>query len=146
MPDTPQRPKYDTGLNEHAMSLINYYVGVLPVDATEYEALDHQVRQVLLKHHAHYQAVCKERLYLPRDEMGRGLKCLSHQSELMLLQLHNTLTDGASISTRRAAILKVEQESKTHMALIREFLQAQYENRRDFDKSVSSRGSAEHSV
>ena len=114
------------GINEHALSLINYYVGVLPIDPTEYEALDHEVRQILLKHHVHYQPACKERLYLPRDELGRGLQNLSHKSEQMLLNLHNTLSESVGVSTRRAAILRVETESKSHMSLIREFLKAQY--------------------
>ena len=42
------------GINEHALSLINYYVGVLLIDPTEYKVLKHEVRQILLKNHVHY--------------------------------------------------------------------------------------------
>ncbi|KAI5171264.1 hypothetical protein PAEPH01_1607 [Pancytospora epiphaga] len=39
---------------------------------------------MLNKFGMHKQPACKERLYLPRDEMGRGLHSVEHRSELML--------------------------------------------------------------
>ncbi|KAK1348514.1 hypothetical protein LUQ84_002118 [Hamiltosporidium tvaerminnensis] len=44
----------------------------------------------------------------------------------MLLQLLDCLEKSKEISTRRAAILKVENNNKTHLALIKSFLKVKY--------------------
>ena len=44
----------------------------------------------------------------------------------MLLQLYETLDNYKNTSTRRAAILKVEENNKTHLALIKPYLEAKY--------------------
>ena len=113
-------------INEHAISLVNYYVGVWRVGAEEFEELDHAVRKVLLKHHVHYQPASKARLYLPRAELGRGLHSIAHRSECVLLQLYDTLELNSVVSTRRSAILAVEQRAKTHLALIRSYIALRY--------------------
>lgn len=59
--------------------------------------------------------------------MGRGLHKIEHKSEKMLLQLWETLNKNKNISTRRAAILKVEENNKTHLALIKIFFGANYD-------------------
>ena len=114
------------GINEHAMSLLNYYVGVLRLEAGDFAELDHAVRQLLTKYAFHVQPACKERLYLPRAQLGRGLHSAEFRSEAMLLSLHDALRDGGVASTRRAAILHNEQEAKSHLALIRGYLAAKY--------------------
>ncbi|KAI5171460.1 hypothetical protein PAEPH01_1644 [Pancytospora epiphaga] len=53
------------------------------------------------------QPACLERLYLPRDEMGRGLHNIEMRSEQMLLQFSTYLQANAPGSTRCAAIYKV---------------------------------------
>ena len=72
------------------------------------------------------QPACKERLYLPRSEMGRGLHNIEFKSGTMLLQLRNTLEDSKLISTRRGAILKTEEKSVTHLATICNYLRSKY--------------------
>ncbi|TBU05220.1 structural maintenance of chromosomes protein 5, partial [Hamiltosporidium magnivora] len=47
-------------------------------------------------------------------------------NEHMLLQLLDCLEKSKEISTRRAAILKVENNNKTHLALIKGFLKVKY--------------------
>ena len=54
------------------------------------------------------QPACKEKLYLPRIELGRGLQNIEFKSEQMLYQLKSTLVEYKDRSTRRAAILNVE--------------------------------------
>ena len=66
------------------------------------------------------------RLYLPRDELGRGLQSLENRSAMMLLQLYMSLQNSAETGTRRAAILKVEQDSRSHLANIVEYLKIKY--------------------
>ncbi|TBU19116.1 hypothetical protein CWI38_0219p0010, partial [Hamiltosporidium tvaerminnensis] len=84
------------------------------------------VRAVLVKNKIHLRPGCKERLYLPRTELGRGLHSVELRSEHMLLQLLDCLEKSKEISTRRAAILKVENNNKTHLALIKGFLKVKY--------------------
>ncbi|TBU00825.1 hypothetical protein CWI36_1521p0010, partial [Hamiltosporidium magnivora] len=88
--------------------------------------LDDPVRAVLVKNKIHLRPGCKERLYLPRAELGRGLHSVELRSEHMLLQLLDCLEKSKEISTRRAAILKVENNNKTHLALIKGFLKVKY--------------------
>ena len=113
-------------INEHAISVINYHIGVLKLEANDFFELDNAIRQVLIMNKVHQQPSCKERLYLPREMLGRGLQSIEHRSELMLLELRNDLEADKTISTRRAAILKVEDDNKTHLFLINHFLKAKY--------------------
>ena len=114
------------GLNEYAISLINYYAGIIDLEPEEYAALDQAVRQVLIKHRLHLQPACKERLYLPRNELGRGLHSIEHRSECMLSQLYGKLQAQRLTSTRRAAILALEKAAKSHLSLIRPYLVTKY--------------------
>ncbi|KAF7683341.1 hypothetical protein TCON_1438 [Astathelohania contejeani] len=58
--------------------------------------------------------------------MGRGLHSVEMKSEYMLLQLLDTLKKYKNISSRRAAILKVEEQNKTHLSLIYQYLRSKY--------------------
>ncbi|TBU13806.1 reverse transcriptase, partial [Hamiltosporidium tvaerminnensis] len=95
-----------SAINQHAISLINYHIGVLRLEPADFSKLDDAVRAVLVKNKIHLRPGCKERLYLPRTELGRGLHSVELRSEHMLLQLLNCLEKSKEISTRRAAILK----------------------------------------
>lgn len=113
-------------INEHVISLVNYHVWLQHLGLSDFGSLDHTVRQVPLKHKVHMQQGCKERLYLPRTEMRRGLHNVEMRSEHMLLQLKGTLETYKNVSTRRAAILKVEVENKSHLSLIEPYLKSKY--------------------
>ncbi|KAI5176556.1 hypothetical protein PAEPH01_2356 [Pancytospora epiphaga] len=71
-------------INKHAINLINYYVGLLRLKPEDYAALDKGVRAIFTYQGIHLQPACLERLYLPRDEMGRGLHNIEMRSEQML--------------------------------------------------------------
>ncbi|KAK1349054.1 hypothetical protein LUQ84_001735 [Hamiltosporidium tvaerminnensis] len=113
-------------INRHAISLINYHIGVLRLTPADFSKLDEAVRAVLVKNKIHLRPGCKERLYLPRTELGRGLHSVELRGEHMLLQLLDCLEKSKEISTRRAAITKVENNNKTHLALINGFLKVKY--------------------
>ena len=113
-------------LNEHALSLLNYHIGVLQLEPGVFERLDREIRRILVANGVHKQPACTERLYLPRAEMGRGLCSAEHKSERMLLDLRASLAASRASSTRRAAILKVEEDGCTHLALIESYLRARY--------------------
>ncbi|TBU11757.1 reverse transcriptase, partial [Hamiltosporidium tvaerminnensis] len=113
-------------INQHAISLINYHIGVLRLEPGDFSKLDDAVRAILIKNKIHLRPGCKERLYLPRTELGRGLHSVEFKSEHMLLQLLDCLEKHKDTSTRRAAILKVENNNKTHLSLIKNFLKIKY--------------------
>jgi hypothetical protein len=114
-------------INEHAISLLNYYTGLIEVEPAAYKALDGAIRSILGRHNLHSQPGCKERLYLPRQEIGRGLACCEHRSEQMLLQLKLALTEARMLDTRKDAILKEEEAASTHLATIETFIKAKYQ-------------------
>ena len=77
-------------VNEHGTSLMNYYVGLLKLEPSSLLNIDHSVRQVLNKYGIHLQPACPQRLYLPREELCRGLKSVENRREMMLLQLYTS--------------------------------------------------------
>ena len=113
-------------INEHAISVINYHIGLLKLEPQDFKRLDFDIRQVLIKYQIHLQPACKERLYLPRSEMGRGLISIENRSEHMLLGMYNSFSETIHSSPRRAAILKVEEESKSHLYTINNYLKTRY--------------------
>ena len=74
------------GINEHAISVINYHIGILKLEPKEFKSLDDEIRKVLMDYKIHLQPADKERLYLPRMQLGRGLCNVEHKSEYVLLE------------------------------------------------------------
>ncbi|KAF7679733.1 hypothetical protein TCON_2472 [Astathelohania contejeani] len=103
-------------INEHAISLITHHIGLQNLEPADFAAIFQEVRLSLIKHNVHLKPGCKERLYLFRNEMGRGLHSVEIKSECMLLEIWETLEKYKNISSRRAAILKVESKKK-HICL-----------------------------
>ena len=102
--------------------MMNYYIGAAPFEESDFQRIDAQVRKILIRIRIHLQPSNKERLYLPRKELGRGLCNMVHKSEKTILQLYNTLIESKNIFLRRAAILQVMKEEKMSTALTKEFL------------------------
>ena len=85
----------------------------------------------------HLQPANKERLYLPRDQLRRGLSNIEHRSELILLELNKSLEKSRNVSLRQAAILKVGKNSSTHLALINRYLKSKYKlNESDINAKI----------
>ena len=115
-----------TAINEYALSLINYYIGTIPMEHSEYQRIDDDVRKMLRKYKLHLQPSNTERLYLPRKELGRGLGNVVHKSEKMEFQLFSMLDKTKNTSLRRAAILAIMKEENSTTSLIIEYLKARY--------------------
>ncbi|EQB60361.1 hypothetical protein NAPIS_ORF02078 [Vairimorpha apis BRL 01] len=47
-------------INEYAMSLLNYYIGLLDIEPEFFKKLDHEIRQILILHGIHLQPACKD--------------------------------------------------------------------------------------
>lgn len=120
------------GINEHAISVINYHIGVLKLEPSDFKSLDDDIRKILIENKIHLQPANKERLYLPRKMLGRGLCNIEHKSEHMLLELNRAFERSIKVSLRRAAVLKVEKENSTHLALINRYLTAKYKLNESF--------------
>ncbi|TBU00191.1 hypothetical protein CWI36_1717p0010 [Hamiltosporidium magnivora] len=73
-----------SAINQHAISLINYHIGVLRLEPADFSKLDDAVRAVLVKNKIHLCLGCKERLYLPRTELGRGLHSMENNNKTHL--------------------------------------------------------------
>ena len=41
------------GINEHAISLLNYYIGLIDVEPDEFAKIDQIIRQILIHHGIH---------------------------------------------------------------------------------------------
>ena len=123
-------------LNEFALSVVNYYIGVLLIGQSDYQTIDDEVRKLLIENGVHLQPACKERLYLPRNEIGRGLCNIVHQSERMQLELLKSLEASKEVSLRRAAILKTLQDENASLAIIDIFLKEKYSIQGAIDKVV----------
>jgi hypothetical protein len=123
-------------INEYAISQINYYVGIIEIEPDQFKEIDSAIRRILIKHHVHQQPSCKERLYLPRDELGRGLCNVEHKSERMLLQLIKTLDLNQDLILRRKAILKMENERNSHLSKIATFLKVKYNLQEEINNTI----------
>ncbi len=101
-------------------------MGVLDIEPEEFASLDNMIRQILNKYDIHLQPSCKERLYLPRDELGRGLSKIEHKSEIMLFNLLKNFESSKHVYLRRFAIIMQQKRQKTHFSLIQEYLTEKY--------------------
>uniref|UniRef100_A0A6P6YDL4 Uncharacterized protein LOC113797228 n=1 Tax=Dermatophagoides pteronyssinus TaxID=6956 RepID=A0A6P6YDL4_DERPT len=72
-------------INEYAISTINYYVGLLNYEMYEFDGIDQKIRNILQKHGVIRNASNIDRLYLARDELGRGLCNISEKAEIMMM-------------------------------------------------------------
>ncbi|XP_029655345.1 uncharacterized protein LOC115229060 [Octopus sinensis] len=113
-------------INEYALSLYNYYIGLINIEPFEFDDIDLQIRRLLTTLKIHLKPANKERLYLSRKSMGRGLTSIAFKSELMLLHFLETLEKKSAICLRRSGILRVIKKEKPHMATIAGFLASKY--------------------
>ena len=113
-------------INEHAISLMNYYIGLVEFEPREYREMDRDVLRILREARIHLKPGNMERLYMPRQQMGRGLTNILFKSERMLLEMYNFLDHRKGFSMRRAAILAVERKRATHLGTIKSYLKEKY--------------------
>lgn len=70
-----------TAYNIWAVPVLTYTAGILTWSKTDLERLDRKIRSLLTKHGILHPNSAIERLYLPRDEGGRGLISLESASQ-----------------------------------------------------------------
>ena len=79
------------------------------MEYSEYKKIHGDVRKALTKHKIHLQPVNTERLYLPKNELRRGIGNIIHKSKKIELRPFTMLNDVKNTSNRRAMILKMRK-------------------------------------
>lgn len=79
-----------TAINTWAIPSIAYTFGIISWSATDLQKLDRKIRTALTKHRMLHPNSAIERLYVPRGEGGRGLRCLEiiYQKEITNLKAY----------------------------------------------------------
>lgn len=123
-------------INEYAISLINYYCGIVDIEPEEYARLDLEIRAVLTQHNIYFKPSCMERLYMPRTKLGRGLSNVEDKSEKILLQFNTFLNNKKEICDRKRCIITNEQNSLTQLGLIDGYLRSKYSLKETIDIDI----------
>ncbi|OIR56213.1 MAG: uncharacterized protein A8A55_3041, partial [Amphiamblys sp. WSBS2006] len=113
-------------INEFAISVINYYAGLVEYTESEARELDKKIRSVLLRKKVHEKGAATERLYLPRRENGRGLRNVENQTELAMLGLWEHLQRRSERSDECKRVIATEERRSTPLAKIKETLLVKY--------------------
>lgn len=120
-------------INEFAISLLNYYTGLINISNSEMEALDTEIRNLLYKHKISYKNSSIERLYIKRDSGGRGLKNCANTRQRILLNMYLYIVKKDTI---RKKIIYHNQNSKpSNILKIKEELNDKYMEELDEIKS-----------
>ncbi|KAG0435466.1 LINE-1 retrotransposable element ORF2 protein [Dictyocoela muelleri] len=116
-----------TGINEYAISLINYYTGIIDIPLSTLTEQDKEIRNVLRDFKFHYKTASKERLYLKRNYNGRGLDNIEFKYEKMLLSLVAKIEEAATLSKRMNFIKHIYQNFIISLPELAENLRSKYE-------------------
>ena len=110
-------------INEFALSTANYYIGIINFEPEDYVRLDVNIRKILKEYSVIRNSSNIDRLYLPRNELGRGLGNMAEKSELMLFNLNEYLLNSINYK----AIIESEKAQATHLGTIKEFICRTYD-------------------
>ena len=113
-------------INEFAISKLNYYIGLVEFKQTELKEMDRNIRTILRGYRIHLQPANSERLYLKRDQLGRGLESMEMKAERILLEMNRKLSKRAEYCNRAHAIIQVEKQYGTQLAIISQYLKSKY--------------------
>lgn len=97
-------------LNEYAISLIYYYIGILDFIEEIQRNTELDIRSILREHKFHYKTAAKERLYLHRNQFGRVLKNIEFTYDKGLLSLITKISRSAD-SCKRVNFIKIVYEN-----------------------------------
>ncbi|KAG0435685.1 hypothetical protein DMUE_4596 [Dictyocoela muelleri] len=115
-----------TSINQYVISTLNYFIGLVNIEPVEFEKFDKIIYKILFDKGIVNKFACKERLYIPRKNNGRGLISLIHLSERILLKLNNELTLNIN-SIRRKFISEYIKNNVSHISNISNFFKIKYE-------------------
>ncbi|KAI5150637.1 hypothetical protein ENBRE01_1615 [Enteropsectra breve] len=114
-------------INEFALSPINYYIGIVEYKPEEIEELDRNIRKILIANKIHAQDACKERLYLSKEKMGRGMIKMEFKYEKVLFTLQTYLKRNSPYNTKLKMIAEAEKKKNSTLNMIYEILKIKYQ-------------------
>ncbi|XP_015189380.1 PREDICTED: uncharacterized protein LOC107073304 [Polistes dominula] len=79
------------------LGVTEYSNRILNIEPEVFEGIDAQIRLILIKNGIHLQPACKEKLYLSRKELGRGLCSLEFKSEREYLRVKYNLSNNNTL-------------------------------------------------
>ena len=108
-----------TGLNEWAISLVDYMSGVFDIPRDWGVKMDRKLRKKLSHSRIYVEAAAIERLYLPRKELGRGLISIDNRIESSVLNFWtylNKTTLSEVKNSRKRVIMKNEEHRNSRIS------------------------------
>ncbi|RVE41550.1 hypothetical protein evm_013800, partial [Chilo suppressalis] len=112
--------------NGWVMPVLMYSFGILKWTQTELNALDRRVRTLLTANRMHHPRSSVMRLYIPRKYGGRGFLNAKTLHNRDVCSLREYFLKADVVYKRRAAIIKVQEEDKTHFWMIKKFCEEKY--------------------
>ena len=116
-------------INEYALSLLDYYIGILDFKPKEMERIDIEIRRILNSYKIHLKPANKERLYLPRSEFGRGLISIEYKAEKILHSFYSYLKEENN--DRKRTILENEKTENSMITNIEAIIKGKYQVQND---------------
>ncbi|KAG0435393.1 LINE-1 retrotransposable element ORF2 protein, partial [Dictyocoela muelleri] len=114
-------------LNEYSLSLINYFIGVIDIPQNILTDWDVKIRNMLREQGFHHLTACKERLYLNRSNLGRGLNSLEFQYDKILFNLLRKIESKSNFCPRSKIIKAVYENFMVTEKEFTESLRVKYE-------------------
>ncbi|KAG0435486.1 Retrovirus-related Pol polyprotein from type-2 retrotransposable element R2DM [Dictyocoela muelleri] len=96
--------------NEFSLSILNFFIGIINIPCNTLKEWDQKIRNILRENKIHHKTACKERLYMKRRYMGRGLNSLEFNYDKMIYNLLQKL-DIKSNSCLRSKLIKLVYEN-----------------------------------
>ena len=113
------------GINTWAIALLRYSAAFLEWTRLEKEELDRDTRKLLTMHKALHPKSDVDRLYLPRNEGGRGLQSTQDTIELAILGLDNYVRNS-----HEKLITAAREDSNEDLETEEEFKQRKHSERK----------------
>ncbi|KAG0435853.1 hypothetical protein DMUE_4498 [Dictyocoela muelleri] len=104
-----------TAINEYAISVINFFIGIVDLDEKFCKDLDKKIRLIMIKYKFHFIDSSIERLYLPRWQNGRGVKSILNHVETISYNFSNYINEN---NTTRKKIIKIGLESSSDSKIL----------------------------
>ncbi|KAG0435477.1 LINE-1 reverse transcriptase like protein [Dictyocoela muelleri] len=117
--------------NEFALSLLNYFVGTINMPENRLSDYDTTIRKILMENDIHNKTACKERLYLKRKYMGRGLNSLEFTHDKLLHNILQKIEMKSNSCVRNKLIKSVYENFSISLKELKEKLKNKYNIQHD---------------
>ncbi|KAG0435242.1 LINE-1 retrotransposable element ORF2 protein [Dictyocoela muelleri] len=123
--------------NEFALCLLNYFVGTVNMPENTLANYDTEIRKILIENNIHNKTACKERLYLKRKNMGRGLNSLEFIHDKLLYNILKKIESKSHSCIRNKLIKSVYENFSISLSELEEKLKNKYKIEHDVVNSFT---------